>query len=245
MTRKASAADFDDAVQRYLTGEQTQREAAASIGLSQPAFSSRLRRNGYRTLTRSEAMERRMSAMTPAQRSAQSAAAHDAVRGMTRTDEDLVKRAIGKQRTQSHATDEERAVAAVIERGGYPVVLQQAVGKYNLDLGVDGTVAVELFGGGWHAHGRHLARLPQRVEDIADAGWNLLIVWSANGFAPEPGPVAEDVLAYLQRTRRDPAFRRQYRVIRGDGKFIAAGCVDDDEVTLVPAGIRGVYARGD
>lgn len=245
MTRKVSAADFDDAVQRYLAGEQTQGEAATSIGLSQPAFSSRLRRNGYRTLTRSEAMERRLARMTPTERAALAASAHDAVRGMTRTDEDLVKRALGKQRTQAHATDEERAVAALIQQAGRAVTLQQAVGKYNLDIGVDGAVAVELFGGGWHAHGRHLARLPQRVKDIADAGWNLHIVWSANGFVPAPGPVAEDVLAYLQRTGSDPTFRRQYRVVRGDGKFIAAGCVDDDELTLVPAGIRGVYARGD
>jgi len=244
VTRKASDADFRDAVQRYLSGEQTQSEAAASIGIRQTSFSDRLRRARIAGPNRAEAARRRAARMTVEERAALADSAHEAVRGMTRTADDLAKRALGKQRTMSHATDEERAVAAaVLGLSGVRPVLQQAVGKYNLDLGVADAVAVELFGGNWHSHGRHLARLPQRVEDIADAGWNLLIVWSRNGFRPEPGPVAQDVVAYLERTRSDPTFRRQYRVIRGDGEFIAAGCVDDGEVTLVPAGVRGVDAR--
>src|SRR5690606_33072236 len=196
-----------------------------------------MKRNGYPSLSRGEAMKRRLARMTPAERAALASSAHNAVRGMTRTDDDLRRRAIGKQRTAAHATDEERALAAHLQTRGVATIAQQAIGKYNLDIGAE-PVAVELFGGNWHAHGRHLARLPQRVVDIADAGWNLLIVWCTQGRTLDVGPVAEDVVAYLERSRRDPTFQRQYRVIWGDGQLYSAGCVDDDDLALVPTSIR-------
>lgn len=187
-----------------------------------------------------EGMRRRMAALSAEERVALSAAAHDAVRGSKRGEDELVKRAAGKQRSLAGATDQERAIASAM--GIMPGVLQQAVGKYNLDIGA-APVAVELFGGGWHAHGRHRARMPQRVKDLADAGWNLLIIWTHRHHPLDVAVVADDAAAYVERSRSDPSFRRQYRVIWGSGKLISAGCVDDNEVTLIPVGIRGVYAR--
>ena len=237
MPRVLTPDQVDDLIRRYQAGER-QYDLAARFGISQASVSRWIRTRGA-TISRSTAAERRAGRMTPDERSQLAAAAHDAVRGMTRTITDLERRAIGRQRTHAHATADELAVAALLP----DAVPQQAIGKYNVDIGAQ-PIAVELFGGNWHADGRHRARLPQRVEYLADAGWNLLIVWSTQGRALDVAAVAQDALAYLECSRRDPSFRRQYRVIWGDGQFIAAGCVDDDERTLIPASVRRYDTAG-
>lgn len=238
MTANLTPAQADHVVELYRSG-QSQNQIAAAIGIHQTTVSNLLKRRGER-ISRSEAETRKWATMTDAQRAAQVAPAHRAVVGMKRTDADLSARAVGKQRTQAHATDDERLMAAWMAERSIDTVLQCAIGKYNVDVAAE-PVAVELFGGGWHAHGAHRAGLPKRVAHIADAGWNQMIVWThrVHPLGPE---VADELVAYVQRSRSDPTFRRQYRVIWGDGKFIAAGGVDDDEVTLVPTGIRGTYS---
>lgn len=237
VAKQRDASWVDQAVALHLEGV-TQEEIGRRLGRTQPTISAALLRRGYRT-SRSDAAARRMARASTEERKALAAAAHDAVRGMTRTVDELEKRARGKQRTRAHATPEELAMAALLP-GSVP---QLAIGKYNIDIGAE-PVAVELFGGNWHADGRHRARLPQRVEYIADAGWNLLIVWSTLGHTLDVAAVAQDALAYLELSRRDPSFRRQYRVIWGDGQLVAAGCVDDDERTLIPPGVRRYDTAG-
>lgn len=240
MPGKLTPAQIDDLISRYRSGEN-QSQLATAFGISQASVSRWIAKRGAQ-ISRSEAEIRKWAAMSPEQRAAQVASAHTAVRGMTRTIDDLERRAIGKQRTGAHATAEELLLARHLNDLGIETISQQAVGKYNLDIGAE-PVAVELFGGGWHADGRHRARLPERVKYIADAGWNLLIIWTHKVHRFDMPTVAKDALAYLELSRRDPTFRRQYRVIWSDGKLIAAGCVDDDQVTLVPTGISGTYAR--
>ncbi|MDN6566761.1 MAG: hypothetical protein L0K65_06890 [Actinomyces sp.] len=238
----ATAPWADEAIKLHLAGI-TQAEIGRRVGVTQSSVSSVLLRRGYRT-DPADATRRHWESMTPEERAAQVADAHDAVRGMVRTEDDLERRARGKQRTQAHATGEERAIARLLRSMGETVVLQQAVGKYNLDLGVGDAVAVELMGGGWHMYGRHGARLTKRTMDIADRGWNMHLIWSVYKAHVVPAVVADDIHTFAERTRRDPAFRRQYRVVRGDGELIAAGSLDDDDVTLIPAGIRGIYTGG-
>lgn len=240
VARKLTPAEIDDLISRYRSGE-SQNELATAFGISQPSVSRWVIKRGA-NISRSEAEARKWAAMTADQRAAQVASAHTAVRGMTRTADDLERRALGKQRTGAHATEEELALARHLNDLGVETISQQAIGKYNLDVGAH-PVAVELFGGGWHADGRHRARLPERIEYLADAGWNLLIVWTHRVHRFDMSVVAQDALTYLERSRRDPTLRRQYRVIWSDGQLIAAGSVDDDEVTLVPTGISGTYAR--
>lgn len=226
-------------VDRYKAG-QTQDQIAADLGITQATVSHWVIKAGVQR-SRSETERRKWAGMTPETRAAQVASAHDAVRGLARSDEDLERRALSKERNQSHATSDERRMAAWMLSRGIQTIAQKAVGKYNVDLAAE-PVAVELFGGGWHAHGDHRTRLPKRTRYLADRGWNTIFVWTHKAH-PLGAEVTDELVAYVERSRSDPAFRRQYRVVWGDGKFIAAGSVDDDEVTLVPAGIRGVYGR--
>lgn len=235
--RRLTQDEIDDLIRLYQAGE-SQNKLATRFGITQASVSRWIQKRGA-GISRSEAEARKWSTMTAEQRAAQVASAHEAVRGMTRTIGDLERRAAGKQRTRSHATPEELALATLLP-GSEP---QLAIGKYNVDIGAE-PVAVELFGGNWHADGRHRARLPQRVEHLADAGWNLLIVWCTQGRLLNVAAIAQDALSYLEQSRRDPAFRRQYRVVWGDGQLIAAGCVDDDERTLIPSSVSRYDTAG-
>lgn len=237
---KLTAVQVEELIDRYVAGE-SQNQLAAAFGITQSSVYRWIKKHGVQ-ITRSEAERRKWETMSAAQRSAQVASAHEAVRGTTRTHESLVQAALTRERVLSHATDEERVMATwLTDRGIEGVTLQKAVSKYNVDIAA-APVAVELFGGGWHSHGLHRERLPERTRDLANHGWNLLIVWT-HKVHPLGSEVADEIVSFVERSRSDPAFRRQYRVIWGDGKFIASGCVDDDKLTLIPSGIRGTYGR--
>lgn len=222
-------------VERYQSGE-TQTALAAAFNTTQQAISLIVAASNAR-ITRSEAERRKWSTMTAEQRTAQYAAAHAATKGRKPTDAERILQAISRQNAMSMATDEEGELAAVLRSKGLEVIQQQAVGPYNLDFGI-APVAVELFGGGWHAWGAHLDRTPKRLMDLADAGWNIVIVWTRWDHRLDHEAVARDVVAYHQVASADPSFTRQYRVIWGDGQFQGAGCVDDDDFAFVPADIR-------
>lgn len=230
-----------EAIRLYESG-MSQAEIGAVVGKHQATVSTVLRKYAE-TRDASEAGRLQWAKLSPIERRLQTQAAHHAVRGKTRTLDDLERRALGKQLAQSHATEQERHLASALNNLGIDTVLQQAVSKYNLDIGAS-PVAVELFGGGWHAYGRHAARMPQRIEDIANAGWNMLIVWDLNWKSFDQAAVAHDIAAYVEQSRRDPTFRRQYRVIWGDGEFYSAGSVDDDHLALVPPTVASTYPAG-
>lgn len=228
-----------EGVRLHLDGVP-QADIAQRFGISQSTVSQGLISRGHRT-DRGRAERGKWQRMSEAERAAQVAAAHAASTGRILPATELARRAATKEVRQSHATAEERLIAAAISARGPACVLQKAVGPYNLDMAIGTTVAVELFGGGWHAYGRHGARLKQRLMDVADAGFNQLIIWTRSRH-PMPGKralvvsaVADDAVAYADQARGNPSLRRQYRVIWGDGEFISAGCVDDNNLTLVPS----------
>lgn len=242
--RSANATGPDwttEAIRLYESG-MSQAEIGTVVGKHQATVSTVLRKYAE-TRDASEAGRLQWAKLSPIERRLQTQAAHRAVRGKTRTLDDLERRALGKQLAQSHATEQERHLASALNNLGIDTVLQQAVSKYNLDIGAS-PVAVELFGGGWHAYGRHAARMPQRIEDIANAGWNMLIVWDLTRKPFDQAAVAHDIAAYVEQSRRDPTFRRQYRVIWGDGEFYSAGSVDDDHLALVPPTVASTYPAG-
>jgi hypothetical protein len=240
MARKLTTAEVDNLVERYRSGER-QYTIADALGITQASVSRWLQIRGA-TISRSEAAKRRIRRMTPDEITALTAPAHDAVRGSHFTFEPLCRRALVRERTQSSAVESERVLARWLTERGIDTTPQKAIGPYNADLAA-GPVAVEIFGGNWHSHGAHGQRLPHRSRYILDAGWNLYIVWVKVSRHPMLPEMADDLAAFVKRSRRNPAFRGQYRVIWGTGQLIAAGSTDDDELTLIPSSERGDYRR--
>ena len=223
--------DTNDLVRRYLSGE-SEYALAHSLSVSRGAI--RLRLNGAGVTIRgwSAAGLVRASKMSFEERDAQAAAAHVATTGRKRTFESKCLSANTRQERGLFISSLERDIAAMLEARGFEPVLQQAVGPYNCDIAIY-PVAVEVFGGAWHWYGDHMLRTPERFRYILNAGWHILAVTTYRR-TPVTGETADYIAAYIEEMRRDPARRREYRVIRGAGELMASGSAEDDHISIMP-----------
>jgi len=221
----------------YAVGE-SENAIAAKYGISRNVIRRRLIESGVEIRGQTEANRLLQSSRTHEQRMAYIAAAHTAVRGKKRTIEDLSKRAIGKERMQSHASETERQFAQWLTDYGLSPVMQKAIGTYNIDIAVP-PVAVEIFGGGWHAYGSHAARSSKRFNYILNNGWAAVAIWVSSKYCPLTVEAADYVVAFLEQVRGNPSLIGQYRVIRGDGKDVTIDGTNLDYLTVKPSFARG------
>jgi len=216
----------EDVVARYVAGE-SEKALAAAYGVQRGTIRRYLLNAAVQPRGRSESMFVRMANTSPDERKRNALAAHNAVRGRSRSIEERCKGALTRQMRASHVSPYETALRSYLADLGIECIPQQAVGPYNLDLGAE-PVAVEVFGGGWHAYGSHAVRAPKRLNYLFDAGWNVIVVAVDPNRAPLTDGAAHEVAAFIEQSRRDPSFRRQYRVIRGNGQSSAAFGLDLD-----------------
>lgn len=239
--RTVEIPDPGDLIARYQRGDSLLR-LSRDVGISRPALRRFLQKQGIAIRGGSEANIIRMRRLSRTERAALAAAANSAARGRKHSWEERAKRAVTVQRKQCHVSDTERQLLTILEsRGLAGGILQQADGIYNIDIGLH-PVAVEIYGGGWHAYGRHAARSPERFRYLLDRGWVCCIVWCE-------GPVdlhaiADYVVALHQEASSNPSLRGQYRVVRGDGELVASGSDDLDKLTLIPPRGRGAHGLG-
>ena len=166
-------------------------------------------------------------------------AAHEAVKGMKRTYDDLCRRAIGKERKPPKMSRWEVMFSEWLSSNNIPFTYSRACGKYNVDFAIGDSVAVELYGGAFHAEGRAVARLNDRMKYLLNSGWNVYTIWCLSKESSIFPGCLNDFIFFLERTRSDKAFRRQYRVIWSDGDFISAGSDEEDYVPrIVPPARR-------
>ena len=219
-------------VARYRGG-WSEKAIADFYGCARSAIRPRLVRAGVTIRSPSAAETLKWSKMTGATRKRQVAAAHAASRGRRKTFTEKARMARTIEKRGLHISESERTLAAMLRvRGIDGVIPQQAIGPYNCDLGA-APVAVEVFGGEWHWSGRHLLRTPRRFRYLMKKGWHILVVHVTPRRYPLTKRAADDVAAYIQRMRRHPTLRREYRVIRGTGEAVASGCVDDKKISIV------------
>jgi hypothetical protein len=169
--------------------------------------------------------------MTSIQRKAQVAAANLAATGRTRTESEMCLSAISREaNADAHASGYELRLFDLLRARGILCQKQVAVGPYNCDLAFS-PVAVEVWGGGWHFGGRHMARTPKRFRYFMDRGWHIMAVVVNDRF-PLTAAVADHVAAYIKQARREPTRVREYRVVWGAGQFTTRGSAEDDEITV-------------
>jgi len=138
----------------------------------------------------------------------------------------------GRQAKATHVSEIELELAGMLSERGIETTPQLAIGPYNCDLAAR-PVAVEVFGGHWHWHGHHLARVEERFRHLMDAGWNILVI-PVNFSSPLTAAVADYAASYIKATRRDPPAICEYRVVWRAGEFATSGCADDDEISIEP-----------
>lgn len=246
MERRSDRVALDDSAicDRYIAGE-TEQALARAFGVSRSAIKRRLINAGIIRRTMSEAHRLRASKMTASERSAQAAAAHDAVRNRRQTDEHRCKIALTNEVRQHNVSRIDRRCAALLEARGVACIINKAVGRYNVDVALtESRIAVEVFGGHWHTTGRAARRFRKRFDYIIDSGWLPVVVWVTPDCPLESGAI-KYIIALAERLSLDESLRTQEHVIRGDGQPTGIGKSQLDYRAVIGGDKTGELVRSD
>jgi len=206
----------------------TKSALAVHFGCAESAIGKRLAKLGYPiAVNRSEAMRIRLQRAGPDARQILSSRAHDAVRGMVRTEENLIRGALGREIVGRLGSSQEKIFYNILKERGIDTICQKALWKYSIDF-VIGNVAVEICG---------RRRKPEQVSDfekrhkyILNAGFVLVYICTSIRF-PITWLAAEYVITLIERSSFDPSVIGKYWVINGHGKSLTAGGIDDNNFT--------------
>lgn len=236
--------DIKTLCKSYLAGESAQA-LARRLNVSRPTINRRLLKAGIKIRSRSAACLLRTSKMTAAERSAQAAAAHDAVRGRRQTEEHRCKIALTNEVRQHNVSQTDRLCAEMFLARGFACKINKAVGRYNIDVALtEYRIAVEIFGGNWHTAGRHAKRFRKRFDCIIDAGWLPVVIWVSRDYPLESGAI-EYVTTLMQNAALDESLRTQEHVIRGDGQPTGIGKSQLDYRAVIGGDKTGELVRGE
>lgn len=210
--------NLDDLIKAYLAGV-SEKELARRAGVSRSVIRRRLLARGIEPRGRSAATAAVMASLSEAGRQARTAPAHDAARGRKASFEELCAKAAAREITKSGSVPLEGQLLRWLERRIEFGTMQKAVGPYNVDVALEETrIAVEVFGGRWHASGRHAARHLERCEYLFDRGWSVVVIWVDARRRPFGVGAVDYIVALSQRHRTNPPSRPEYHVIFGDGE---------------------------
>jgi very-short-patch-repair endonuclease len=234
MPIKCKEFDVDNAISDYLSG-MTGQQVAIKYNITRQTLNKRLNERGYAHRGRSAAQQLKMDKSTPEFRKSITQAAHYAVRGSVRGFDELCRKAIRKQGSEI-VSAYEIDIANELAARGIDVIHQKAVGPYNVDVAAF-PVAVEVFGGGWHFYGRHIARTEQRIRYLGDSGWHVLMV-CVTQYYTVTRETLDYIATYIKTARSAESERREYRVIRGNNYSLAVGKCDDDHISIKPSAVN-------
>lgn len=221
MSRPVTIQNLNDAIQCYLAGT-SMKKLAKEIGVTRPTLIHRFREHGVVIRGRSEAERLKWVGIkenrTLVERQCQAAWA--AVRGRKAPLQELLKKAKTRQRKLLHRGRHEHSLLLELRRRGLEVRPQEPVGPYSLDLAIHpDAIAVEILTG--YVDIAKTLRV-KRVHHLRDCGWAVLVLYCPGTRWVNVPRLADYVMAFLEECRREPAARRQYRVIRCDGKVMPA-----------------------
>lgn len=165
--------------------------------------------------------------------------AHDAVRGKKRTYSDLCHRSMGIEANPTKMSRWETYFKDFLVANNIPFTFCKSVGKYNVDFAIGSSIAVELFGGAFHATGRAADRMHERMKFLIDNGWNVYVIWCLSKESCIFSGCFDDFIAFMNMASGNKSSVGQYRVIWSDGDFISAGSVESDYLAAVkPSAFR-------
>ena len=223
----------DDTAALYNSG-LSEKAVAKRLGIDRCAVRRRLLKAGVKPRNRSESMFLRMSQTAPEERKRLASAAHDAVRGTSQTEEHRLKVAAGVERNCVNVSRTEIIVGEMLTERGFTFTRQKAVGRYNVDIALhEVPIAVEVFGGNWHASGRHAARFRRRTDYILDQGWSVVYIWVSRQSPLEVGAI-EYIVSLAEMLRRGEPVERREQMILGNGESTTIGECQLNGIPLVP-----------
>jgi very-short-patch-repair endonuclease len=173
-----------ESIDAYLAGESV-LALASRYGVSRQVVNRHLRLAGVKQRNSQEAALLRASRMTPIERKRQAVAAHAAKRGKRESEEQRERVALSREANGAGISDTERTIMEWLAEAGITALPQKAVGRYNIDLAIDG-LAVEVLGGGWHSSKKAHAN---RTAYLLDRGWRVLFLWTERRHSATPAVV--------------------------------------------------------
>ena len=208
------------------------------FGVSRRVVDRWLKNEGIQARTSGEAEALKWSRMGEQERAHQVKAAHDAVRGVKRSFDELCLRAQYKANNIKPTYYERLMGNLISERIAIDPIFQAAIGPYNCDIAF-GSVAVEIFGGYWHWYGKHFAGSGERLRYLLDRGWHVIMIRVLKGHDEITSRTADHTVSLMKMMDADKSSVRQYRVISCRCETLASGSSNDDEVSIVPTARRG------
>lgn len=216
-------------VDQYLSGV-SELKIAKSFGVSRNVIRRYLIEANVDVRCRSEAEKLKWSQMTDEQRSAQVEAAHQAIREKPPEfhARSAILQAVAKQRSLSKSCDMESLFICEFEKLGFAVIPQKACGPYNIDIAIGGA-AIEIHANSAHPHTHSYYR--KRVVDLLKSGWDVYYIKCTGQI--DAKRAAQKISEMINLVESNKSGARHYGVIRGSGEFVAAGCLDGDDLSRV------------
>lgn len=225
--------DIQKLIRLYNSGMSI-NQLARRFHTTRRTIDKRLKDNGIVTRTPSEAMYVRMRQTTAEERARMVKAAHAAARGRRQSFEELCRHSAGREAVAKSGSRIEEICRNELELRGFGTVPQKAIGPYNIDIALtEYPIAVEIFGGNWHASGDHAVRFKERVKYILDSGWHIVIIWVIRDYPLEVGAI-DYIVSLAELISSGEAERCQEHMIRGDGQFHAIGYYKLHDIPVKP-----------
>ena len=225
----------DGVLESFNNGESVY-SIANRLNVSRQVVDRWLSEAGITPRNQSEAGIIRASAMTAEERSAQAAAAHDAVRGRIVPESEKIARSKGiEQRAANGAvtlSDGESAMFNWLINRGFNCTFQKSEWIYNLDIAISDNFAIEIFGGNWHAIKKRRIHEATRLEYLLSRGWNIVYIWNTP-VIPMDEICADKIVEFFNFASDNPSPRGKYWVIRGDGQVSTAASSDVNESSFI------------
>lgn len=213
----------DELASLYLAGH-SERELARKYNCQRNVIKRLLKDIGIERRDNADANRIMMNKRTREENIKNTQAAHMAVKGKPQTEEHRRKIAASVERNGGNIGFGEKILSDIFIEKGLIITPQKAIGRYNVDIAIEKfSIAVEVFGGGWHMQGRHASRFRKRMDTLIDSGWVPVIIWGKKASKDTFVGAAEYVISLIDRLRRGESVPRQEHVISGDGNPCACG----------------------
>lgn len=216
MTIKIKLSDLDNILARYISGEH-ENKLAQEFGFGRNVIRRHIINAGIKPRGISESLVIRWKNAPESERISMLANAHIARRGSVVSESTKVLHAKTLQSTHV-ITGYELQLTNWLKERGISITNQKAVGIYNLDIAINRfPIAVEMFGGGWHAYGSHKERFFSRSKYLFDHGWSMIVVWIDRRRYPLTVNCADYIIKYIDIFSKNPPAISEYGVILGNG----------------------------
>lgn len=207
---------------------------ADRLEISRDLLKNELIRQGIKIRTQSEQESAKWAIMDEKSRKKQVKDCHIATKGCKKSFKTLEKRAKTMEKVKTlHIGIFESIIADKITSNGFSIVTQKAIGKYNIDIFVNGRIAVEVWGGGWHFYGRHKARFSKRTKEVLNSGHPLIIVNITNTCNIDA--IYSNLIRLLNILCSNPSPACEYWMIRSTGDLILGGNINNVNISNIRA----------